>query len=624
MDPTRCPPHVTGLSRLARRLALEDGRDSVPGIYPDGALRATLPSTGAAGVTWEVGGEGHEEGAEPDAETNPVAATGLDQGESVQLAEMAAAAPARKRARSKGMLRLVVENVLQGEGAQGLEDKGGRHAGMLAHARVAGALVVGSFFVSLVLGSFYLWLLRAYPQGMVHWSVVGMVLAPFVCGAALIATSLLRYGSKAHHGGGGGDHEGDEGAFPQGMLVTGAVLILVSLVLGGIMYWLRARVELTAKLLGLAAVGMHDNPFLALLLVALKLVMLLACASITVLGVVAFMNGQLAPNPALDPNEPCGPSSDEPCCVWQPDSWVPAYLALCGTASVWVALLLFEMRIFVVGGCIAQWYVRGRGPGVEGTTRRSLGHALGPSFGTLCFASLLLTLVQLVKTIIDRWSQEARRRAEGAPNLLLGLATCCVNCLLACLQFLTKFATIFAAISGKAFLDSAACSADLLTRNLLSAVVVDRVGSLILNLASVVMAVIVGSVTFVVLNAFWLHDQFFDSTDTAKLAAACVAVICAVIVLTVLLFFSTALLSVVDTLYLCFAMDKDAGVVTDMHVHEVFFLLLPPGRRRSISGRRGFSPLGGGSPRLGSPGAPAAVVGDRTQYHPPPSVLARG
>ena len=44
-----------------------------------------------------------------------------------------------------------------------------------------------------------------------------------------------------------------------------------------------------------------------------------------------------------------------------------------------------------------------QGASNKGTTKRSLGHAMGPSFGSLCFGSAILTLVQLIRNLMESY-----------------------------------------------------------------------------------------------------------------------------------------------------------------------------------------------------------------------------
>ncbi len=91
------------------------------------------------------------------------------------------------------------------------------------------------------------------------------------------------------------------------------------------------------------------------------------------------------------------------CCVWQVDSWVGPYMTLSNVTLLWSIFLVFEVRVFTIAGTIAQWYFSPPGLAAnQGTTMRSLKHALGASFGSLSLGSLVLTVVQLLRNAMEK------------------------------------------------------------------------------------------------------------------------------------------------------------------------------------------------------------------------------
>ena len=91
------------------------------------------------------------------------------------------------------------------------------------------------------------------------------------------------------------------------------------------------------------------------------------------------------------------------CCVWQTEAWVSPYITLSNVTLLWSIFLVFEIRVFTISGTIAQWYFSPPGLGsTQGTTVRSLRHALGASFGSLSLGSLVLTIVQLLRNAMEK------------------------------------------------------------------------------------------------------------------------------------------------------------------------------------------------------------------------------
>ena len=114
-----------------------------------------------------------------------------------------------------------------------------------------------------------------------------------------------------------------------------------------------------------------------------------------------------------------------------------------------------------------QWYFAPAslsGP-PRGTTLRSLKHALGPSFGSLCLSSLVLTVSQMMREALEQAQDEGARQGSA----LMVVLACCAQLFWSLVEYLTKFATVFAAITGDAFLEAGRRVTDLLARNFLNA-----------------------------------------------------------------------------------------------------------------------------------------------------------
>jgi hypothetical protein len=154
---------------------------------------------------------------------------------------------------------------------------------------------------------------------------------------------------------------------------------------------------------------------------------------------------------------------------------VPGYLAYAGLVTTWTTLLVFTVKMYTIAGATAQWCelhaprargggarkrrglcgragaeptVDGRAPGLgilatappnaplppppslppsatpryfapvaQGAPKRatllSARHALGPSFGSLCLASWLLTLIKYARAALDKMRQVRWRRGRG-------------------------------------------------------------------------------------------------------------------------------------------------------------------------------------------------------------------
>nr|GMC81157.1 CTL-like protein DDB_G0288717 [Ipomoea batatas] len=220
---------------------------------------------------------------------------------------------------------------------------------------------------------------------------------------------------------------------------------------------------------------------------------------------------------------------------------------------LWSATTLIEAQVYVISGTIAQWYFSKDDTSPKKSMRSSLRNAFGPSSGTICFSGLIVCVVRMVRAMVDN----ARQEAPGIVNLILRF---CVNTLLSAIDFLNKFTIIFAAITGESYCTSAEMTYELLERNLLSTVIVEIVSTRILAGISFVLSAIYAIVVCIILKAV-VH---------LGMEAYLVSAAAWLLLIVVLSFFVLVLDNVVDTVYVCYAIDRDRGEVSKQKVHEVY------------------------------------------------------
>ncbi|KAI9201836.1 plasma-membrane choline transporter-domain-containing protein, partial [Polychytrium aggregatum] len=140
-------------------------------------------------------------------------------------------------------------------------------------------------------------------------------------------------------------------------------------------------------------------------------------------------------------------------------------------ATVWVILVFMGKFFFLywtqevvkntvhvtIAGLYATVYFTGTSTGdalafhvpVSNPTLKSARRALTTSFGSICFGSLLIAIIQTLRFLARMAQNESAR--EG--NWLLCLLACCLNCILACLEDMLNYFNHYAftqvAIYGK-------------------------------------------------------------------------------------------------------------------------------------------------------------------------------
>lgn len=80
----------------------------------------------------------------------------------------------------------------------------------------------------------------------------------------------------------------------------------------------------------------------------------------------------------------------------------------------------------------------------KGAVLRSFRHALGPSFGSLCLGSWVLTVIQYVRAALQSMQEQAQQQG----NMCASLLATCLDMLYALLQQLSKFGIVVMAMTG--------------------------------------------------------------------------------------------------------------------------------------------------------------------------------
>ncbi|KAK8567972.1 hypothetical protein V6N13_105914 [Hibiscus sabdariffa] len=323
------------------------------------------------------------------------------------------------------------------------------------------------------------------------------------------------------------------------------VLVFVLLVVGVIVWVIVAnwhRIELTVRIIAVSSDALSRNLGLFLVIPLLTVGLVGYYAPIVVFLVFSRLNGKIVAKE----------SNGEYTCVWKQDSWVPAYFTLAVLTMLWSLTTMVEAQAFVISGTIAEWYFSKDDEKPRRSIRRSLRNAFGPSSGTVCLSGLLICVVRVVRAAVD----SAREDVPGIVNLVL---RCCVDALMSAIDFLNKFTINFVAITGEAYCTSARMTYELLRRNLLSAVFVETISTRLLVGVTFVFSAVYAIVVCAILKGV------SDLGDNAYI----VAILAWVLLLVVLGFFVHVLDNVIDTVYICYGIDRDRGEVYKQEVHDV-------------------------------------------------------
>ena len=134
--------------------------------------------------------------------------------------------------------------------------------------------------------------------------------------------------------------------------------------------------------------------------------------------------------------------------------------------------------------------------------------ALTTSFGSICFGSLLVAIIQTLKQL----ARNAREQG-GSMALLACIAECILGCLESLLQYFNKWAFIYVGLYGFSYLESGKKVIELFKARGWDTIIADELISMALTMLSVLCGLISGAF------GLFLEDQtsWFDDIDNSQL-----------------------------------------------------------------------------------------------------------
>ncbi|CAL8107889.1 unnamed protein product [Calicophoron daubneyi] len=225
----------------------------------------------------------------------------------------------------------------------------------------------------------------------------------------------------------------------------------------------------------------------------------------------------------------------------------------------WLINFVRALAEMTLAGTFAHWYFSRHDP--RTMPRCPLWHSFFRAafyhIGSLAFGSVLIALLQWLRSILEWVETKLKKYDNGFTQCCLRCCCCCLWCLEKFLKFLNRNAFIMIAIYGQSFCSAAHSAFYLLLRNAVRLVVVDKVTDLILLVGKLIVMALSGFVCFL-----YLEGHIFGDTFWAKYQPSLhyVTVPVTLVVLGSYLvssLFASVYEMGVDTIFLCFLEDLE-------------------------------------------------------------------
>ena len=207
-------------------------------------------------------------------------------------------------------------------------------------------------------------------------------------------------------------------------------------------------------------------------------------------------------------------------CAW--------YLLFC---LYWTANFIIAVGDLTIAMCVAKWYfARNKITIGSWTVLTSLWHTLVYHLGTCAYGSLIIAIIQVIRTMIAKAQKHAKEANTKIAQCILCCCQCFFCCLEACMKFLSKNAYVQTAIFSTAFCKSCRNAFFLILRNAARIAAVSYVSAAVLIVGKLFISTVTtalayyfiaedieeelysigGPIAVVFLMSYWLSDMFLD------------------------------------------------------------------------------------------------------------------
>jgi len=161
-----------------------------------------------------------------------------------------------------------------------------------------------------------------------------------------------------------------------------------------------------------------------------------------------------------------------------------------------------------VAGVVASWWFTPKSSGCcSSAVFGSFFRTMTTSFGSVCFGSLLVALIQAIRQLA-----ETARQNDELGNML----ACCIDCVLSCLQsiieYFNKWAFVYVGIYGYGYCEAGKSVIQLFKDRGWEAVIADDLVGMVLFMMSLIVGLVTGGVAILLeQNTGWFEDYVADA-----------------------------------------------------------------------------------------------------------------
>jgi solute carrier family 44 (choline transporter-like protein), member 1 len=286
-----------------------------------------------------------------------------------------------------------------------------------------------------------------------------------------------------------------------GLLIAAGVFGLFAIVFALVLYFFRKRIRLVVQLFKEASKVLIDVPMIIFEPLLTFISMGVACVGFLYFALIILSSGDLKVQ-----NDAAGKfdkASYEP----GPVASIAHFVNF--VAFIWFTSFILGCQHFVIASTVCQWFFTRSKDKLDSPISRAFSHLLNFHIGSVCLGSLLITLMKIIRMIIEY----AKSSLNESQNPAARFASCCCDWIMQMLeefiQYLIRNAYIIVALNGTPLIESGKKAFTLITNNLLDVVALNKFGDFVLVVGRLFVIAISGFICYELVSVSPNHDHFF-------------------------------------------------------------------------------------------------------------------
>mmetsp|Transcript_23247 Transcript_23247/g.46379 ORF Transcript_23247/g.46379 Transcript_23247/m.46379 type:complete len:482 (+) Transcript_23247:142-1587(+) len=163
-------------------------------------------------------------------------------------------------------------------------------------------------------------------------------------------------------------------------------------------------------------------------------------------------------------------------------------------AMFWTSQVFMNLGAVTNAGTVGSWWFNPEDSGSCGSgIRGAFSRAMTTSFGSICFGSLLVAIIEALKTMV----QNERAQSDG-PDILLCIVQCILQCLEDILEYFNKWAMVYVGLYGYGYIEAGKNVITLFKARGWTTVITEDLGSRAISFLAFILSLVVGCAGLVI------------------------------------------------------------------------------------------------------------------------------